>query len=121
MRLLADILLFSGAMGTAFYCFVLSRRLIKFNNLEQGMGGAVALLSVQVDEMTKALSVAQRTAADATARVETITARAEEAAGRLELLLASMHDVPEATEPRVPRTVRRPRRNLSTMGAERMI
>ena len=56
MNLIADILLVAGALGASLYCFVLSRRLAKFNDLEQGIGGAVAILSVQVDDMTKTLT-----------------------------------------------------------------
>lgn len=121
MEVLADIFLFSGAIGAAFYCFILSRRLSKFNDLEHGMGGAVAVLSVQVDEMTRALAAAQKTAAEATSRVEEITGRAEEAASRLELLMASMHDVSEAPVARTGRVVRRPRRSASESAGDRVI
>ncbi len=47
MELIADILLVAGALGAGLYCFVLSRRLRKFTDLEQGVGGAVAVLSSQ--------------------------------------------------------------------------
>ena len=47
MNLIADILLVAGALGAGIYCFVLARRLSKFNDLESGVGGAVAVLSAQ--------------------------------------------------------------------------
>jgi hypothetical protein len=123
MGLVADILLISGALGAGFYCFVLSRRLTRFTDLEQGVGGAVAVLSVQVDEMTRALDGARRTSAEAADRLEAITRRAEEAASRLELLMASMHDVPAgpgATALRGVRAVRRHRRPEAAETGERM-
>ncbi|MEI6801113.1 MAG: hypothetical protein WCO04_18150, partial [Pseudomonadota bacterium] len=58
MNLISDILLSAGAFGAAIYCLVLSARLKKLTALESGMGGAIAVLSVQVDEMTKALNKA---------------------------------------------------------------
>ncbi len=95
MGLIADIFLIAGALGAAFYCFVLSRRLNRFTNLEQGMGGAVAVLSVQVDEMTKALENAQKTSKNSADSLQQMTERAEAAAARIELVLASMHDLEE--------------------------
>ena len=38
MDILADIMLGIGAIGAAIYCMVLSRRLRRFNNLQNGMG-----------------------------------------------------------------------------------
>ena len=82
MDLIADILLAAGAFGAGFYCFVLSRRLSRFNDLEKGVGGAVASLS--------------------TSSLDGLTERAEGVAKRLELLVASMHDLPEADAAPMP-------------------
>ncbi|SMO81484.1 hypothetical protein [Ruegeria faecimaris] len=99
MELIADILLVAGALGAGLYCFVLSRRLKQFTNLEQGVGGAVAVLSSQADELKKSLDSA-RTASDQSGLVlEALTQRAESVAQRLELMMASMHDVIPAEEP----------------------
>ncbi|MFD1344034.1 hypothetical protein [Litorisediminicola beolgyonensis] len=94
MELIADALLVAGALGAGFYCFVLSRRLTRFNDLESGMGGAVAVLSAQVDDMTRTLSAAQRSAGASTESLAELTARAESVAKRLELMVASLHDIP---------------------------
>ncbi|MFT6606490.1 MAG: hypothetical protein ACJA2X_001693 [Halocynthiibacter sp.] len=94
MDLIADILLVAGALGAGFYCFVLARRLTKFTDLEKGVGGAIAVLSAQVDDMTKTLGKAQRMAGSSGAKLEETTARAEDVAIRIELLIASMHDLP---------------------------
>ncbi|MBI1217203.1 MAG: hypothetical protein GC186_01540 [Rhodobacteraceae bacterium] len=96
MALISDFLLAAGAFGAAIYCIVLSRRLSRFNTLESGMGGAIAVLSAQVDDMTRALEKAGGAAVASTDSLEGLTARAEQAAGRLELLLASMHGLPDA-------------------------
>lgn len=94
MTLIADILLAAGAFGAAIYCSILSARLKKFSALESGMGGAIAVLSAQVDDMTTALERAQTAANSSAARLEERTQRAESASSRLELLVASLHDLP---------------------------
>ena len=94
MDLIADILLAAGALGAGFYCFILGRRLKKFNNLEKGVGGAVAVLSAQVDDLTKTLEAAQSTAAASAETLSNLTLRAEEMSRKLELQMASLHDIP---------------------------
>jgi hypothetical protein len=96
MEIIADILLAAGALGAGVYCFVLGRRLKRFNDLEKGVGGAVAVLSVQVDDLKKTLTDAQATAAGSAQTLTGLTERAEAMAKRLELQMASMHDIPEA-------------------------
>jgi hypothetical protein len=97
MELVADVLMSAGAFGAAVYCYVLSARLKKFTTLESGMGGAIAVLSAQVDDMTRALDKARAAASGSASSLEVLTLRAEAVAGRLELLVASMHDLPEPT------------------------
>ncbi len=96
MELIADILLVAGALGASFYCYILARRLSRFNDLETGVGGAVAILSMQVDDLTKTLDAAQTAAGTSGASLEDLAHRAEAVAKRLELIMASMHDLPDA-------------------------
>ena len=94
MMLLADVLLVAGALGAALYCHILSRRLRRFTDLEKGVGGAVAVMSVQVDDLTRTLTSAREGARLSAAQLEDLNQRAEAARGRLEILLASLHDLP---------------------------
>ncbi|AZL59445.1 hypothetical protein EI545_11690 [Tabrizicola piscis] len=95
MDLIADILLVAGSFGAAVYCAVLATRLKRFTTLESGMGGAIAVLSAQVDEMTAALESARGAANGSAESLEALTARGEAVAKRLELLVAALHDLPE--------------------------
>lgn len=95
MQLIADILMTAGAFGAAIYCYVLSNRLKKFTALESGMGSAIAVLSVQVDDMTRALEGARGAAHAQADGLRSQTARAEAVAAQLELLMASLHDLPK--------------------------
>lgn len=95
MEFISDILLLAGSFGAAIYCYVLSARLKKFTTLESGMGGAIAVLSAQVDGMTLALDQARGAANGSAESLEALTARGETVARKLELLVASLHDLPD--------------------------
>ena len=102
MTMIADVLLVAGAMGAALYCYVLARRLRRFTDLEKGVGGAVAVMSAQVDDLTKTLAAAQRAAKSSVVQLDDLSTRAEESRQRLELLVASLHDLPEQRSAEVP-------------------
>lgn len=94
MGFLGDILLAGAALGAGLFCLLLSRRLRALTALDSGMGKAIALLSAQVDDLTRSLASARQTAESTAATLEAQTRRAETACRRLELLLASLHDLP---------------------------
>ena len=102
MELIADVLLAAGALGAGLYCYVLALRLRQFQTLESGMGGAIAVLSAQVDDMTRALDRARGAAGGQVAALEAETQRAEAAVRRIELLLASLHDLPDPARAAAP-------------------
>ncbi len=103
MELIADILLVAGALGAGLYCFVLSRRLKRFTDLEKGVGGAVAVLSSQANELKQSLNAAREASDQSGVALKDLTHRAESVAQRLELMMASMHDViPEEKAPDEP-------------------
>lgn len=89
MDFIADIAVGVGALLAAAYCMLLSRRLRAFTRLDGDVGRAIALLSKQVDQLSQALSAAEASAgAREHALRDQITA-AEQAARRLELLMAA--------------------------------
>ncbi len=92
MGLISDGLLLAAALTAAIYCHVLAGRLRKLRNLDDGVGQAIAALVSQVEEMRTALKAARAASGDSVRTLAERTARAEMAAGRLELLLAALHD-----------------------------
>lgn len=96
--MIADLLLGIGAFGAGTYCFILGRRLKKFRNMEEGIGAAVSILSTQVSEMTQALERSKAEAGKTSLTLVETTERAEKSARRLELLIASLHDIPSENE-----------------------
>lgn len=110
MSLIADIMLAAGTFCAALYCYILSRRLARFTDLEKGMGGAVAVLSMQVDDLRKTLHAAHAGARASSKSLIDVTTRAERAADRLELMMAALHEPSEGVAPKRRRTVQRTRR-----------
>lgn len=103
MVLIADVLLIAGVFAAAFYCATLARRLRGLSKLDTGLGAAIATLSQQVDEMQVSLATAKKISGANTRELVDMTARAEIAAGRLELLLATLHErQAEPAEPKSP-------------------
>ena len=94
MSLVADLMLILGALGLAAYCFVLSRRLMRFTDLERGVGGAIAVLSAQVDDLDRSLERARAASEASGAALGELTERADSVARRLELHLAALQDLP---------------------------
>lgn len=119
MDMIADILLVAGALGAGFYCYVLAKRLTRFNDLEKGVGGAVAVLSSQVENLNKSLHSARDVSASSNAALNDLTTRAEAVSQRLELLMAAMHDVPDPTVEK-PATTETVRSESQPMFARRM-
>lgn len=95
MNWISDILLMAGAVSAALYCAMLSRRLRRFADLEEGVGSAVAQLAHQAEELDRAFGKVRSAAEGQAERIEAASTRAEAAARRLELLMASLHDLPE--------------------------
>lgn len=106
MALISDLLLVAGALAAGFYCFVLSRRLNAFKDAENGVGQVVASLSQQVDELNNSIESARAEASSSSGVLSELTQRAESVAQRLELMVASMHDIP--TPQQKPKTVDSP-------------
>lgn len=106
--LVADALLLGGTLCACLYCFVLSRRLKKLSSFESGLGGAIAVLSTQVDDMQRVLKETEATAGEASSQLRGLVQEAEDAAGNLEVLLASLTDMPEVPSAPAPLILRDP-------------
>jgi hypothetical protein len=69
------------------------------------MGGAIAVLSAQVDDLTRTLEAARGAADGSTRELAERMARADDATRRLDLMIAALHDLPQAG-PDQPRGLR---------------
>lgn len=101
MELIADGLLLAGTAAAAFYCYILARRVRGLTNLDAGLGGAITALSRQVEDMRVSVDAAKQVSGASAKDLVAMTARAEIAAGRLELLLATLHENSNAVDSKI--------------------
>ncbi len=99
MGLIADVLLIAGALGAALYCMILARRIKSLSRLDTGLGGAISALSKQVDEIQASVKTATQASGASMKDLMEVTGRAEIAAGRLELLLSTVHERGQPPKP----------------------
>ncbi|MGB3553134.1 MAG: hypothetical protein WBA25_00675 [Jannaschia sp.] len=113
LGLFSDILLLAATIGMALYCRLLSRRLRAFNDLDTGMGGSVAALSLQVDQLRGSIEAAHSEAGDRAAQLREGTAAADDRIGRLEMLLAGLEDIEDDVAPTASVTEPSPERPIA--------
>lgn len=91
----ADLILMAASLGAAVYCMLLSRRLSRLGRFDKGIGGAIAVLSAQVDEMKAALQDAKAGSDGAERQLGDLVRQAREISEELEMMIAACHDVVE--------------------------
>jgi len=91
----ADLLMIAASLGAAVYCLILSRRLSRLTSFDSGIGGAIAVLSAQVDEMKDALAEARGGTSGAGEHLQDLVIQARSISGELELMIAACHDFAE--------------------------
>ncbi len=96
LRNTADIMLISATLGAGIFCLILSRRLTRLSRIDNGLGGAIAVLSAQVDDMSKALAETKSGSEGSATRLEELNTEARTLLEELELMISACHDVGEA-------------------------
>lgn len=57
--------LLAASLGLGTFCLILSRRLRRLNDLETGLGGAIAVMAAEVDRLESAIRSARAEATEA--------------------------------------------------------
>lgn len=65
-----------ASIGLAIFCVVLARRLRRLNDLETGLGGAIAVMAAEVDRLERAIRTARDEATTASQSLSDEIARA---------------------------------------------
>lgn len=91
----ADILVIFASLGAMAYCMVLSRRLSRLTSFDKGLGGAIAVMSSQVDEMKAALKEVKSGSDGAGTQLSDLVFQAKEISSELEMMIAACHDFAE--------------------------
>ncbi len=91
----ADILVILASLGAMAYCMILSRRLSRLTSFDKGLGGAIAVMSSQVDEMKTALREAKAGSDGAGNQLTDLVHQARDISSELEMMIAACHDFAE--------------------------
>lgn len=73
---LLQTVLITFTVGLSFFCFSLARRLRKLNDLETGLGGAIAVMTSEISRLEKSILMAK---AEATMATQTLAEEIERA------------------------------------------
>lgn len=102
MDLIADLLLIAAALGAAFYCFMLSRRLTALNSAEGGIGQAIAALSEQVARLESTIEGSSARAEEIDEKLRATVERAEELNRALAATISAQQNAPPGTTAKPP-------------------
>lgn len=102
-----SLIFFTGLV--AMFCLILARRVRKLNDLEAGLGGAIAVMAVEINRLENAISAAK---SEATSASEALIQEIERAKNERAywILQGNFSDPARATQ---PRTLRRKRREVT--------
>ncbi len=73
-----QIFLITFSVGLSGFCFTLARRLRKLNDLESGLGGAIAVMTSEIGRLEKSILLAKAEATRATQSLADEIERAKE-------------------------------------------
>jgi hypothetical protein len=99
-----------ASVGLALFCITLARRLRRLNDLETGLGGAIAVMAAEVDRLERAIRAARDEAMSASQGLcdEISTARKERAIWDLRQKIAVAALSPAAPEEPEPSSTASP-------------
>lgn len=75
---LLQVVLIAFTVGLSGFCFALARRLRKLNDLETGLGGAIAVMTSEISRLEKSILLAKSEATAATQALAGEIERAKE-------------------------------------------
>ncbi|MBV0890758.1 hypothetical protein KTN05_02705 [Paracoccus sp. Z118] len=103
LPLMLQLALCVSAGGLAAFCLLLSRRLRRLNDLETGLGGAIAVMTAEIGRLEAGMAAAR---AEATAATRELAAEIERAKAE-RAYWALQRSMVADTAPRRPRLRRR--------------
>ncbi|WP_157994832.1 hypothetical protein [Paracoccus tegillarcae] len=87
-----------GSVTLMVFCVVLARRLRRLNDLEDGLGGAIAVMAAEIDRLEKSIHSARREATTASEALANQLQQAKAERDRWSLHLKMRDVVPQSPE-----------------------
>jgi hypothetical protein len=98
MQLIFDFILLAASAAAAVYCFVLSARLKKLNDVRSGLGASVVSMSAMLDQTRLTLEQSKRATMETEQRLRAVIEHAEKIAPEIEILLDAVAESAESAE-----------------------
>lgn len=109
VQTIMDTGIIAGSVILMVFCFVLTRRLRRLNDLEDGLGAAIAIMSAEVDRLEKSVRAARQEALEAGKTLAAQVQQAQSERAKWDLHLKMRDAVPDQPV-RAPATRLRKRR-----------
>ena len=85
LDLVLDAIVITGSLILMLFCVVLARRLRRLNDLEQGLGGAIAVMAAEIDRLDQSIRLARQEATIAGEALATEVQKAQAERARWDL------------------------------------
>lgn len=95
MSLISDLLLLSATIAAFLYCFILSVKMKRLREKEAQYSVALNKVTSQVDRFVNQIECAKNTLKNVEHEFNSRIEKGASLSRRLELLIASLHDIPE--------------------------
>lgn len=97
MQMIVDFMLLAASASAAVYCFILSGKLKKLNDMNGGLGASIASMSLTMEQMRRMLDESKEAQRDAEQTLEALIADASRTAAELSDLIETVFETSERT------------------------
>lgn len=104
MEMIIDFMLLAASAVATIYCFVLSRRLAKLNDLKNGIGASISSMSSALDQTQEVLSVARNSSLEGVQRLADVLEEAERVKPEIKQLLEALSDLADLAAQEIEET-----------------
>ncbi|MFZ5616646.1 MAG: hypothetical protein ACOZAA_04910 [Pseudomonadota bacterium] len=93
MQLIVDFILLAASGAATIYCFVLSRRLAKLNDMKNGIGASIASMSQALDQTQQVLALAKGSSLEGVQRLTALLEDAERVGPEIRQLIDALGEL----------------------------
>lgn len=93
MQLIVDFILLAASGAATIYCFVLSRRLARLNDMKNGIGASIASMSQALDQTQQVLALAKSSSLEGVQRLTALLEEAERVGPEIRQLIDALSDL----------------------------
>lgn len=97
MEMIVDFILLAASGVATVYCFVLSRRLGRLNDMKNGIGASIATMSGALDQTQQVLALAKSSSLEGVQRLTAVLEEAERIKPEIAELLEALGELASAS------------------------